>query len=438
MKALGSLSRKVSVLLLGACVSLASVNGAVAADVKFKGGVWKGDLGATVRAVYLQNGKDATVEGKLVKIEKSFIKIEVVEGGKTATRTIVLLDLKKLETIGGSAPAGESGGTTAKSGGAAPAGKGAPATTASGEKPKTTIFVLPWEGMVGTGARHEQIAQIGQVADKLGNGQVIVIHVDSPGGLVLEGDQIHATLVDLKQRHKVVAWVKKAISAGAYTSLHCDEIYFERVGNLGAITMFAGTEAAKGQQLDAWLEAVGEACKIGGREPAIGRAMVTNPELLSYDRDEAGNVKWYGTLEGKYKLSDADQNLSFNAETAIHSKFSQGLADNLDELLVQLGYNKADVSISQEGYEIHRKWQDTLKQCKEAKRQALRDLQNPGGLEDMTRINNAIKAMETILRWYDRCEPGMMYDEPGLGPRERWEQELEQAKKERARMRERN
>jgi hypothetical protein len=431
---------KASVLVLGACLSLASVNGAFAADVKFKGGVWKGDVGATVRAVYIQNGKDATIEGKLVKIEKSFIKIEVVEAGKTVTRTIVLLDLKKLETVGGSAPSGEPSGAAPKTGatgsGAKKATGATEATGTAGDKPKPTIFVLPWEGMVGTGARHEQIAQIGEVADRLGNGQVIVIHVDSPGGLVLEGDQIHATLVDLKQRHKVVAWVKKAISAGAYTSLHCDEIYFERVGNLGAITMFAGTEAAKGQQLDAWLEAVGEACRIGGRHPAIGRAMVTNPELLSYDRDDAGNVVWYGTLEGKYKLSDAEQNLSFNAETAVHSKFSQGLADNLDELLVHL--SKDDVKISQAGYDIHRKWQDTLKQCKEAKRQALRDLQNPGGLEDMTRINNAIKALETILRWYDRCEPGMMYDDPGLGPRERWEQELATLKKDRARMREQN
>jgi len=79
MSAFGSFTRKVSVkasvLVLGACISLASVGGAFAADVKFKGGVWKGEVGATVRAVYLQNGKDATVEGKLVKIEKSFIKI---------------------------------------------------------------------------------------------------------------------------------------------------------------------------------------------------------------------------------------------------------------------------------------------------------------------------------------------------------------------------
>jgi len=356
------------------------------------------------------------------------------------TRTIVLLDLKKLETVGATASGGSKPSSPSSSssptGGSPTGGSPAGAAAPSGEKAKPTIFVLPWEGTVGIGARHDEIEQIGKIADKAGKGQIIVIHVDSPGGLVIEGDQIHATLVELKKRHKVVAWVKKAISAGAYTSLHCDEIYFERVGNLGAITMFAGTESIKDRELDAWLVAVGEACRIGGRHPAIGRAMVTNPELLSYDRDDDGNVTWYGTLEGKYKLSDEEQNLSFNAETAVHSKFSQGLADNLDELLAQLGYRKEDVIISQAGYDIHRKWQDTLKQCKEAKRQALRDLQNPGGLEDMTRINNAIKAIETILRWYDRCEPGMMYDDPGLGPRERWEQELATLKKDRARMRE--
>ena len=48
----------------------------------------------------------------------------------------------------------------------------------------------PQEGQVGTLARHESIEQIAAEADKYEPGQIIVLHINSPGGLVLEGDEI--------------------------------------------------------------------------------------------------------------------------------------------------------------------------------------------------------------------------------------------------------
>ena len=80
---------------------------------------------------------------------------------------------------------------------------------------------------------------------------------------MLEGDEIHDTLMDLKKRHRIVAWIKKAISAGAFTALHCDEIYFERVGAMGSAVMFAGTKAAEGQQLAAWVKDFGDVAEAG-------------------------------------------------------------------------------------------------------------------------------------------------------------------------------
>ena len=76
------------------------------------------------------------------------------------------------------------------------------------------MFLLPFEGTVGSYARHNEIKQIGEIADQYGDGQIIVLLVDSPGGLVKEGDDIRATLLDLQKRHTLVAWIHKAISAG--------------------------------------------------------------------------------------------------------------------------------------------------------------------------------------------------------------------------------
>lgn len=430
-----STARLLGAFVAGAAV-LAGASGLAHAapapvDVKLAGGgVWRGDAGARVRATFTERGRQTTVEGTVVRAETNLLVLEIDEGGTKVRKTIVSFDLKKLETLD-AAPAAPAGGaepaaaTTAEATPASPAANGKDAVIeTAGDYPN--IFLLPWEGTVGIGARHDEIEAIGKEADKYGPGQIIVLQVDSPGGLVIEGDRIHETMKDLKRRHRVVAWIKKAISAGAFTSLHCDEIYFMKIGTLGSITMFAGTTSVQGARLAAWLDKCGEACMIGGRFPGIGRAMVTNPELLSYDKDEeTGIVTWYATLEGKYKLSDAEENLTFNAENAMHSGFCDGIADTEEELaaLLQLPEWK---EASDVGRKIHADWQRTLKECEKAKPLLFNDLQNPAGSDEIAQMGNQIKALTEIAKWYDRCYPMMVYEQPSLGPdKERVEDMIE-------------
>ena len=171
-----------------------------------------------------------------------------------------------------------------------------PAVTTTGEdgylkSSKPGVFFMPWEGPVGIEARHDEIQEIIEEADKYGPGQIIVLQINSPGGLVIEGDKIHETLKDVKKRHRVVAWVKEAISAAAFASLHCDEIYFMQVGAMGSAVMFAGQTAISGDELNAWLEKFSEVAEIGGRDPIIARCMVTRTAMASYDKDsETGKV----------------------------------------------------------------------------------------------------------------------------------------------------
>ena len=288
---------------------------------------------------------------------------------------------------------------------------------------------MPWEGTVGEGARHDEIEAIGKEADKIGPHQIIILEVISPGGLVTEGDEIDATLMDLKKRHRVIAWIKEAISAAAFTSLHCDEIYFQRVGTLGAITMFAGTKSIEGAELDAWQKKVGDVTEVGGRNRWVGEAMVTNAPLLSYDRDENGNIKWYNTLEGKYPLSDAIQNLTLNADIAMHCKFADGIANNPDELIALLHLNKEDVVISPVGYKIHKDWQALLEDCKEQKPKIIRDAMNPAGSDNVAQIGSQIKAIKQLILWWDKCAPCMQLDGPQVPPKEELEKQLKQLRK---------
>jgi len=423
-----SLVRKLGALCMGAALVLAAGSSAFAADIKMGGGsTWKGDVGAKVRVTYVLGGKEVTVEGDVSKIDSTLkvVKVKVAEGGKTVEKTIFWSDLRKIETLGADAK----GGSAAKPGASA-TGAAAGATAAAAGK-KKTIFIMPWEGTVGVGARHDEIEKIGQEADKLGPGQIIVLEVISPGGLVMEGDKIDTTLIDLKKRHRVIAWIKEAISAAAFTSLHCDEIYFQRVGTLGAITMFAGTKSIEGAELDAWLKKVGDTCELGGRNRWIGEAMVTNAPLLSYDKDENGNVTWYNTLQGKHKLSDSIQNLTLNADVALDCKFSDGTADNVDELIDLLHLKKDEVEVSQVGYKIFKDWQTLLKTCIEQKPKIIRDAMNPAGSDEVAQISNRIKAVKQLLEWYEKCLPCLAYEQEGgqVPPKEELEKILKEMKK---------
>ncbi len=428
-------------------LSLAVLTGgasmAVAADVKLaNGSTWKGDAGARVRVTYTLNGKELTLEGVVTRADKSFLQVEVDENGKKVKKTITSFDLKKVETLtadgsastksasgssGGAAPAksNTASGSTSGSASGSTNASGSAAAAASG---KQTIFILPWGrgpggdvDMVGLGARHEEIEKIGAEADKIGPGQIIVLEINSGGGLVLEGDKIDETLNKLRERHRVIAWIHEAISAAAFTALHCNEIYFQRVGTLGAITMFAGTKSIEGRELDAWLKKVGDVCEATNRSRWIGEAMVTNEPELSYDKDEEGNVTWFNTLQGKYDLSDKVQNLTINAQQAEHSEFSQGTADTVPDLLALLNLSPDKVEISQAGYKIHNDWQATMKQCKDAKIKLLRDMQNPPGLTQLDQLNARLRAAKEIRKWFDKCFPIMTYDQPAAGSPEQWD-----------------
>ncbi len=415
-----SFARSIAASIATLCVTASALSLPLASHappvtVKLKSGAqFKGEVGQRVRVQCMQGASEVTLEGTIVKGDAKMLVLSVDKAGKASNVTILAFDLRSVDAIGASASLAPTTATPAGAPGSAAAGASNSASAASALIPN--IFVLPLEGTVGIGMRHEEIEQIGKEADKIGPGQIIVLLIDSPGGLVIEGDRIHETMKELKKRHRVVAWIKRAISAAAFTSLHCDEIYFMRVGALGAITMFAGQTAISGSELEAWLKKVGEVSEIGGRSSFIGRAMVSAPQLLSYDIPEGGTRQdaiFYDTMQGKYPLSNEKENLTLNADNAWHCGFSDGTADTVEELAVCLQLNGWKEA-SDVGRKIHENWQKLLKDCVEQKTKLLADLENPGGNDDAAMMGARIKALTELIRWYDRCKAGMVYEAPNL------------------------
>lgn len=428
-----------------------SVPALAGVELRLKGGqTWRGELNSTVEVTFLENGKEQKLQGKILRADTTMVKLETDAAGKVGTKFIFYSDVRGIRTVD-AAPAGSgdaAGGKPAETAApTAPVGSTVAAKPKDGGAAKITsnfngVYVLPLKGMVGVGLRHDEIKKIGEEADKAGPGQIIVLLIESGGGLVLEGDRIHETLKDLKKRHRVVAWIKEAISAAAFTGMHCDEMYFMRVGAYGSITMFAGQTAISGAELDAWLEKISEVAKLGGRDPQVARCMVTKPLEVSYDIPEGGGPKdaiFYPDLRGEFDLDTKDTMLTMNADQAVHCGWADGIADTEEELARQLGLPEWKEA-SDYGRKMADSWQRLLKRADEEvpKLVARMGFKGSGSDDPTAQLGAQIQLLEDIVRWYNQLGEQVMmiqFGKYGVPPREALLREIEQRRKELAEIR---
>ena len=234
------------------------------------------------------------------------------------------------------------------------------------------VFILPLGGMVGVGLRHQEMEKIEKEADKFGPGQIIVIRINSGGGLVTEGDQIAESLSRMRDKHRVVAWIEEAISGAAFTAMHCREIYFMKTGSLGSITMFAGDKSAQGKELEAWIERVGDVAEGAGRNRQVGRCMVYSPLVVSYTKDKkTGKVTFFDNDSGEHMLSDDKDNLTFTEDVALDCGFSQGTADTEEELFKIMQLKPNSYVVNSVGKKVGDTWDKTISDSKKSKSRLL-------------------------------------------------------------------
>ena len=68
----------------------------------------------------------------------------------------------------------------------------------------------------GIQLRAKDMHTIKDMANAAGPGQIVIIKINSNGGLVLETPEIQAALMGIRDGgHRLVAWIEKAISGGA-------------------------------------------------------------------------------------------------------------------------------------------------------------------------------------------------------------------------------
>ena len=383
---------------LACCFALAIVATALAApsiEIRLKNGsAWRGELNDFVRLSFVQQGIEIEFTGRLVAATKYYVKIEGELAGQQATKTIFNGDIRSMRTV--TADDVSVAARTSKTTRVAKREEGlATPNDVRG------VFVLPMSGEVGLTFRHEQVEKMAKHADQFGPGQIIILLMDSHGG-GLEMEKIHNTILKVKERHRVIAWIKTAISAAAASAIACDEIYFMTDGTLGAMTGYSGTTAFKDEELEEWLKTAGQWMENGGRYPYIAHAMIHAPSLLSYDKDVGtGEVIWHNDLSGEHVLSDEESNLVFTSGIATDCGFADGIADTGEELAELLDLSEWR-EIDTYGRSIAKEWQGTVKKAEEEipRLIARRDMRT--GTPEQ-RIGALIRINEKLIKWIDRA-----------------------------------
>jgi ATP-dependent protease ClpP protease subunit len=203
------------------------------------------------------------------------------------------------------------------------------------------VVLVELSGGLGETAFASAVTKAGQMADADGPGQIIVLEIDSPGGMVSEIFKFVDAIRAVRERHRVVAWVREAISGAAMASMQCDEIYFRSTGALGAAMMISGRDSVYGEPLDKFRGEIGDVIEKNGRPRSVFEAMVKAKAVLTYTKDPATGKSTFHDkitgLPGEVVLSDEKDNLTFNASNALDCGFSKGTADSLEQLAPLLG-----------------------------------------------------------------------------------------------------
>ena len=394
------------------------------------GSTWRGSEGDAVTVTFVEQRIEQTLSGKLISAKDNYIVIEADIAGELREKVIFRADVVKVENTRKADTSADAAATGPKRD--APRRRGD--TSDRADLPvddmgrEVGVFVLPLEGPVGETFRHQEILEIGKHADKFGPGQTIVLLVSSNGGLVLESLEINQAIQDVRKRHRVVAWLDKAISAGCSTAMACEEIYFMSTATAGSVTTLAGGRSLGGAEAELHVEDFVKLAKKSGYSEHIARAMKLNKYACSYDKDPVtGEVTFYGDQSGEFVLSTEDQNLSFNASNALHCGFSRGTADTEEELAKLLGMAEWN-EIDDHGRKLAKKWQRTATEAKRQIAKLFRDSQRPvPGGDALANIGKRVRIIEELIDWVNRAELVAMME--GVPPKERLEDELEQLRK---------
>ena len=202
---------------------------------------------------------------------------------------------------------------------------------------KKKVYVLDIKQEIGPAVwRHTQVAFENA---KKSNSDLILIHMNTYGGLVDAADSIRTKI--LNSKIPVYVFIdNNAASAGALISIACDSIYMREGARIGAATVVTQTGEKAPDKYQAYMRATmrataeshGADTTINGNDTII--KWFRNPTIAEAMVDETIVVRG---------IVDSTKILTFTTKEAIENGYCEGKAETVEALLSDLGYEDSIV-----------------------------------------------------------------------------------------------
>ncbi len=178
-----------------------------------------------------------------------------------------------------------------------------------------------------------QTQQAFEAADSL-NANLLLVHMNTYGGTVLDADSIRTKI--LNSPIPVYVFIdNNAASAGALISVACDRIYMRKGASIGAATVVNQTGEKMPDKYQSYMRSIMRAtAEAHGKDTIVTQ----QDTILRWKRDPKiaeAMVDESVYIEG---IIDTGKILTFTPLEAVEHGFCEGIVENVDELLNEAGY----------------------------------------------------------------------------------------------------
>ncbi|HUX02023.1 MAG: hypothetical protein WBD63_04310 [Phycisphaerae bacterium] len=205
-----------------------------------------------------------------------------------------------------------------------------------------TYYVIPIKGVIGRHFTAGRMEACLKEAERL-KPAVVVLELDTGGGDIIDAERI----VDLIIAHKdlrFVAFVRKALSAGATITLACEKIFVTESATIGGAVSYSVGSDGMPQDLPAdvaekfqsiWRAVCRKAAEYGGHPSLLAEAMV-DPAFALTMREEGGKPVFERDGQGKV-LKAQGRILTLTAREAVECTLAEELVPDLKAVGQHLG-----------------------------------------------------------------------------------------------------
>jgi len=298
---------------------------------------------AATRADTLVTKEGQTFNGRVVKEDRYKVVFEIHRFGAAVVKEFRKADVKEITKGESPAPAPKP----------APSAKGPEESVDPiAKKPdpppivaydKPTYYVIPLSGEVGSQITADYLGQcLADAAKRKVN--VVILEVDTPGGLIAEVDKLVDCLREQGKSLRIVAYVRRALSAGAVTTLACREIYVHPRAVFGAATAyrmsFFGVPMAISEKMQSvWRATARGAADVGGHNPLLAEAMIDNRMELCLKAGPEGKTQ-LAPGRGSKMLTTKGKLLTMTAKESVTAGLAIGVVEGIGLLREKLGFTE--------------------------------------------------------------------------------------------------